>query len=83
MHIRMIMNKVQAEDNIKNKTTQKKQKRLLTPWQTDIAAKSRDNSEISENVKVSNSTVLLRYISSFLLFSLLKREVKLNTFFMG
>ena len=82
MHIRMIMNKMQAEDNIKNKTSQNKQKRLLTPWQTGIAANPRDNFEISENVKVSNSTVLLRYISSFLLFSLLKREVKLNTFFM-
>ena len=31
MHIRMIMNKMQAEDNIKNKTSQNKQKRLLTP----------------------------------------------------
>ena len=86
MHIRsgMIMNKVKAEDNIKNKTSQNKQKRPLTPQQTGIAAKSRDNSGISENVKVSNySTVLLRYISSLLLFSLLKLEVKLNTFFMG
>ena len=34
---------------------------------------------MSENVKVSNSTVLLRYISSFLLFPLLKREVKPET----
>ena len=42
----MIMNKMQAEDNIKNKTCQNKQKRLLTPWKTGIAAKSRDNSEI-------------------------------------
>ena len=32
---------------------------------------------------MSNSTFLLIYISSFLLFSLLKREVKLNTFFGG
>ena len=31
MHIRMIINKMQAEDNIKNKTSQNKQKRLLTP----------------------------------------------------
>ena len=31
MHIRMTMNKMQAEDNIKNKTSQNKQKRLLTP----------------------------------------------------
>ena len=31
MHIRMTMNKIQAEDNIKNKTSQNKQKRLLTP----------------------------------------------------
>ena len=31
MHIRMIMNKMQAEDNIKNKTSQNKQERLLTP----------------------------------------------------
>ena len=31
MHIRMIMNKMQAEDNIKNKTSQNKQKRPLTP----------------------------------------------------
>ena len=83
MHIRMIINKMQEEDNIKNKISQNKKKRLLTPQQTGIAAKPSDNSEISENVKVSNSTVLLRYISSFLLFSLLKREVKLNTFFMG
>ena len=82
LHIRMIRNKMQEEDNIKNKTSQNK-KRLLTPQQTGIAAKPSDNSEISENVKVSNSTVLLRYISSFLLFSLLKREVKLNTFFVG
>ena len=79
----MIINKMQEEDNIKNKISQNKKKRLLTPQQTGIAAKPSDNSEISENVKVSNSTVLLRYISSFLLFSLLKREVKLNTFFMG
>ena len=78
------MNKVKAEGSIKNKTSQKKQKRPLTPQQTGIAAKPRDNSGISENDKVSNySTVLLRYISSFLLFSLLKSEVKLNTFFMG
>ena len=85
MHIRsgMIMKKMKGEDSIENKTSQNKQKRPLTPWQTGIAAKPRDNSEISENVKVSNSTVLLRYISSFLLFSLLKREVKVNTFFMG
>ena len=51
----------------------------LTPQQTGIAAKPRGNSEISENVKVSNSTVLLRYISSFLFFSLLKLEVKPET----
>ena len=31
MHIRMIMNKTQEEDNIKNKTSQNKQKRLLNP----------------------------------------------------
>ena len=31
MHIRMIMNKMQAEDNIKNKTSQNKQKRPSTP----------------------------------------------------
>ena len=31
MHIRMIMNKMQAEDNMKNKTSQNKQKRVLTP----------------------------------------------------
>ena len=31
MHIRMIMNKMQEEDNIKNKTSQNKQKRPLTP----------------------------------------------------
>ena len=31
MHIRTTMNKMQAEDNIKNKTSQNKQKRLLTP----------------------------------------------------
>ena len=31
MHIRMIMNKMQEEDNIKNKTSQSKQKRPLTP----------------------------------------------------
>ena len=78
-HIRMIMNKMKAEDNIKNKTSQNTQKIPLTPKQTGIAAKPRDNSEMSENVKVSNSTVLLRYISSFLLFSLLKREVKPET----
>ena len=85
MHVRsgMIMNKMKAEDTIKNKTSKVKQKRPLTPRQTGIAAKPRDNSEISEGVKVSNSTVLLRYIFSFLLLSLLKREVKLNTFFMG
>ena len=65
----MIMNKMQAEDNITNKTSQNKQKRLLTPQQTGLAAKPRDNSEMSENVKVSNSTVRLRYISSFPLFS--------------
>ena len=66
----MIMNKMQAEDNITKKTSQNKQKRLLTPQQTGLAAKPRDNSEmISENVKVSNSTVRLRYISSFPLFS--------------
>ena len=82
LHIRMIMNKMQEEDNIKNKTSQNK-KRVLTPQQTCIAAKPSDNSEISGNVKVSNSTFLLIYISSFLLFSLLKREVKLNTFFGG
>ena len=75
----MIMNKMKAEDNIKNKTSQNTQKIPLTPKQTGIAAKPRDNSEMSENVKVSNSTVLLRYISSFLLFSLLKREVKPET----
>ena len=76
MHIRsgMIMNKMKAEDTIKNKTSKDKQIRPLTPKQTGIAAKPRDNSEISEDVKVSNSTDLLRYISSFLLFSLLKRE---------
>ena len=83
LHIRMIMNKMQEEDNIKNKTSQNKKKKVLTPQQTGIAAKPSDNSEISENVKVSNSTFLLIYISSFLLFSLLKREVKLNTFFGG
>ena len=31
MHIRMIMNKMQAEDNIKNKTSLNKQERVLTP----------------------------------------------------
>ena len=31
MHIRMIMKKMKAEDNIKNKTRQNKQKRPLTP----------------------------------------------------
>ena len=31
MHIRMTLNKMQGEDNIKNKTSQNKQKRLLTP----------------------------------------------------
>ena len=31
MHIKMTMNKMQTEDNIKNKTSQNKQKRLLTP----------------------------------------------------
>ena len=45
MHIRMTMNKMQAEDNINNKTSQNKQKRLLTPQKTGIAAKPRDNSE--------------------------------------
>ena len=79
----MIMNKMKAKDNIKNKTSQNKQKTPLTPWQTGIAAKPLDNSEMNENVKVGHSTVLLRYISSFLLFSLLKREVKLDTFFNG
>ena len=49
MHIGMIMNKMQEEDNIKNKISQNKQKRLLTPQQTGIAAKPSDNSEISEN----------------------------------
>ena len=29
MHIRMIMNKMQAEDNIKNKTSQNKQKKTI------------------------------------------------------
>ena len=81
MHIRMIMNKMKAKDNIKNKTSQNRQKRSLTPWQTGIAAKPRDNSEMSENVKVSNSMVLLRYISPFLLFSLLKREGKAGYIF--
>ena len=83
MHIRIIMNKMKAKDNIKNKTSQNKQKRPLTPWQTGIVAKPLDNFEMNENVKVGHSTVLLRYISSFLLFSLLKREVKLDTFFNG
>ena len=31
MHIRMIMNKMQAEDNIKNKTSQNNQKRPSIP----------------------------------------------------
>ena len=31
VNIRMIMNKMKAEDNIKNKTSQNKQKRPLTP----------------------------------------------------
>ena len=31
MHIRMTMNKMKAEDSIKNKTSQNKQKRPLTP----------------------------------------------------
>ena len=31
MYIRMTTNKMQADDNIKNKTSQNKQKRLLTP----------------------------------------------------
>ena len=31
VNIRMIMNKMKAEDNIKNKTSQHKQKRPLTP----------------------------------------------------
>ena len=46
MHIRsgMIMNEMKAEDTIKNKTSQNKQKRPLTPQQTGIA-KPRDNSE--------------------------------------
>ena len=69
MHVRsgMIMNKMKAEDTIKNKTSKVKQKRPLTPRQTGIAAKPRDNSEISEGVKVSNSTVLLKV---YLFFSL-------------
>ena len=64
MHIRMIMNKMKAEDNIRKKKVKTNKKRSLTPWQTGKAAKPRDNSEMSENVKVSNSTVLLRYINS-------------------
>ena len=31
VNIRMIMNRMKAEDNIKNKTSQNKQKRPLTP----------------------------------------------------
>ena len=47
MHIRsgMTMNKIKAEDSIKNKTIQNKQKRPLTPQQTGIGVKPRDNSE--------------------------------------
>ena len=88
VNIRMITNKMKAEDNIKNKTSQNKQKRPLTPQQVGIAAKPRDNSEMSENAKVSNSTVLLRYISSLAFFywfiqvsDLLKLEVKLKCYF--
>ena len=63
MHIRMILNKEKEEKlTLQKKTSQNKQKKAINSAANTagIAAKSRDNSEMNESVKVSNNTVQLR-----------------------
>ena len=61
MRIRMIMNKEKEENNIKKENQSKQTKNAINSSKhTGIAAKPRDNSEMKESVKVSNSTVQLR-----------------------
>ena len=52
-NIRIIMYKIKAENNIKKRTN--KQERPLTLQLTGIVEKPRENSEMCENVKVSNN----------------------------
>ena len=51
MHIRIIMYKTKAKKNIKKN----KQERPLTLKLTGIVEKPRENSEMCENVKMSNN----------------------------
>ena len=53
VHLRIIVYKIKAKDNIKKKTN--KQERPLTLKLTGIVKKPRDNSEMFENVKVRNN----------------------------
>ena len=56
VHLRIIVYKIKAKNNIKKKTNkQNKQERPLTLKLTGIVKKPRENSEMFENVKVRNN----------------------------
>ena len=54
-HIRIIMYKIKAKNNIKKTNKQNKQERPLTLKLTGIVEKPRENSTMYENVKVCNN----------------------------
>ena len=80
MYIRMIMKRMKVEDNIKNKTSQNKQKKTINSIANQSSSKS------TWKFRNSTHTVLLRYISSFLLFFFFAQtrgKTDENTFFYG